>query len=52
MEYRHVAFNTLTGEILMSVTANALKRSVKLHAEDGGKWIFAHHGYESMRKKL
>ena len=52
MEYRHIAFNTVTGEILMSVTANALKRSVKARTEEGGRWIFAHQGYESMRKKL
>ena len=52
MEYRHVAYNTVTGEILMSVTANALKRFVKAHSEDGGRWIFAHQGYESLRKKL
>ena len=52
MEYRHVAYNTETGEILTSATANTLKRFVKVRAEDGGRWIFAHHGWESLRKKL
>ena len=52
MEYKHIAYNTETGEILMSATANALKRFVKISAKDGGRWIFAHQGYESLRKKL
>lgn len=52
MEYRHIAYNTETGEVLMSATANTLKRFVKVCAEDGGRWIFSHHGLEALRKKL
>ena len=52
MEYRHIAYNLTTGEVLTTTTANALKRMVKAWTTDGDKWIFAHHGYESMKKKL
>ena len=52
MEYKHIACNTVTGEVLTTTTANSLKRMVKALTENGSKWIFAHHGYESIKKKL
>lgn len=50
MEYRHVAYNTETGEILMSNTSKWLNEKVKATGYTG--WIFSHHGWETLRKKL
>lgn len=50
MEYRHIAYNITTGEVLMANTSNYLNKMVKAIGYTG--WIFAHHGYESIKKKL
>lgn len=52
MEYRHIAYNLTTGEVLTTIHANALKRAVKAWTTNGDKWIFSHHGWESIKKKL
>lgn len=50
MEYRHIAYNVETGEVLMSNSSKRLNKMVKATGYTG--WIFAHHGYESIKKKL
>ena len=50
MEYRHVAFNLYTGEILTAQQSRYLK---KLVAQMGGKgWIFSHASFSGITKKL
>ena len=50
MEYRHVACNLYTGEILTTQQGRYLK---KLVAQMGGKgWIFSHAGFSDITKKL
>lgn len=50
MEYRHVAYNLYTGEILSTQQGRYLK---KLVAQTGGKgWIFSHAGFSGITKKL
>ena len=50
MEYRHVACNLYTGEILTTQQGRYLK---KLVAQMGGKgWIFSHAGFSGITKKL
>lgn len=58
MDYRHVAYNLTTGEVLMSLTANALKRHVARHTascrawgEPASVWVFSHHGTEGLAKR-
>ena len=45
----HVAYNTITGEIIMTIRGNHLKRCVarnerwnRKHGYPHGKWVFAH----------
>ena len=50
MEYKHVAFNLYTGEILTTQQGRYLK---KLVAQMGSKgWIFSHAGFSGITKKL
>ena len=50
MEYRHVACNLYTGEILTTQRGRYLK---KLVAQTGGKgWIFSHAGFSGITKKF
>lgn len=49
MNAKHIAYNTLTGEVMMTNRANHLKRWVArterwniAHGYGTGKWVFAH----------
>ena len=49
--FKHIAYNTTTGEVLTTTTGNALKRRVErekrwniAHGYPAGKWHFAHNG--------
>lgn len=49
--FKHIAYNTTTGEVLMCERGNALKRRVErekrwnvAHGFPSGKWVFAHNG--------
>ena len=55
----HVAYNTITGEIIACSTANTLKRHVaRLNAWavangfDYGKWVFTHKGIDGLCAKV
>ena len=49
-ECRHIAYNTVTGEVMLSFTGNNLKKMVKNTRYSG--WIFGHNGYESIKKRV
>lgn len=49
--YRHIAYNSTTGEVLSASTGNALKRKVErekrwniAHGYPSGSWTFSHNG--------
>ena len=55
----HVAYNTITGEVLACSTANALKRRVArntawdvAHGYGYGKWVFTHKGIDGLCAKV
>lgn len=57
--FKHVAYNTATGEVLMTTTGNALKRRVKetnawaiRYGYPVGKWQFAHNGEVPQAKRV
>ena len=48
--YKHIAYNLTTGEVIMTTTGNHLKRKVRecnrwaiAWGYPIGRWIFAHH---------
>lgn len=50
MTDRHVAYNTLTGEVIITQHGRQLK---KLVAREGGAgWVFSHKGLESLVNKI
>ena len=57
MNYRHVAYNLATGEILLSPTCNALKRHVARRTRSDRKygcrsiWAFSHRGFDGLRER-
>lgn len=55
----HVAYNTITGEIIACSTSNALKRRIArntawdvAHGYGYGKWVFTHKGIDGLCAKV